>query len=372
MNILPSVLEDIKRHEGLRLAAYPDPGSRDGKPWTIGYGHTGYVDGVPIGPGMTITEETADRLFTGDLRLRERAVRKLISVSLNDEQFSALVSISFNIGLGAFAKSTLLKTVNAGEHEMVPAEFARWIYNDGKVLTGLVKRRAEMGRLYMPNKLAYNHHNLASDSEWKWPDFSPAEMACKGTGRIMVDVDAMDALQRVRTRIGKPMLITSAYRSPEHNKAVGGAKNSYHMKGVAFDIQMANHDPAEFEKIAREEGFKGFGYYPNSGFLHIDTGPARSWGKKFPPRKTRFEEERPPVEVVEKKEKAKGAGATAGAIVVGTGAVEAAKQAKEITTSGKTIIDAIASYGPIVLIVVAVAVAGYFGWRWWQKQGQER
>jgi uncharacterized protein YcbK (DUF882 family) len=61
--------------------------------------------------------------------------------------------------------------------------------------------------------------------------------------------------------MGKPLIVRSAYRSPEHNRAVGGATRSKHLDGAAFDIAMANHDPVAFEEAAREVGFLGFGYY---------------------------------------------------------------------------------------------------------------
>ena len=80
---------------------------------------------------------------------------------------------------------------------------------------------------------------------------------------------------------------------PGANRAVGGAKASKHLDGVAFDIAMANHDPEAFEAAAREVGFRGFGCYPRSGFIHIDLGPARSWGERFPKRATAFAAEAP-------------------------------------------------------------------------------
>jgi hypothetical protein len=108
-------------------------------------------------------------------------------------------------------------------------------------------------------------------SEWRWPNFSPQEIACKGTGRVLIDERSMDALQALRTRLGKPLLITSAYRSPEHNRAVGGASNSQHLYGKAFDVVMTNHNPAQFEEAAKACGFNGIGHYPASNFMHIDT-----------------------------------------------------------------------------------------------------
>lgn len=131
-------------------------------------------------------------------------------------------------------------------------------------------------------KRGYSHFTEVPASEWKWPSFSPREIACKGTGEIAVNEAAMDKLQSLRDHLGKPLILTSAYRSRSHNRRVGGAKNSYHMRGVAFDVRMENHDPHEFEAAAREAGFTGFGYYPKSGFMHIDTGPARSWGTPWP------------------------------------------------------------------------------------------
>lgn len=118
--------------------------------------------------------------------------------------------------------------------------------------------------------------------KWPWKSFSPREMACKGTGTLLIDANAMDKLQALRDRLGVPVLVTSAYRSPDHNKKVGGAKESLHMQGRAFDIRMDNHNPTEFEAAARACGFTGFGYYPKQGFIHIDTGASRTWGDRFP------------------------------------------------------------------------------------------
>jgi len=121
--------------------------------------------------------------------------------------------------------------------------------------------------------------------DWRWKNFTPQEMKSKGPkGTLALDPAAMDLLQDLRDRIGKPFHIVSAYRSPEHNKAVGGAKRSFHMNGVAFDISMRNHDPHEFRDIAEEMGFDGIGTYPpaRGNFIHIDTRGYRArWGDPF-------------------------------------------------------------------------------------------
>ncbi|MEQ8258000.1 MAG: D-Ala-D-Ala carboxypeptidase family metallohydrolase [Roseovarius confluentis] len=141
------------------------------------------------------------------------------------------------------------------------------------------------------------HHSKVRP--WRWDNFSPSELASKGDGSLMIDVEALDRLQSLRARLGRPMLVTSAYRDPAHNRRVGGAKSSYHMRGMAFDIRMDNHDPAAFEEAARAEGFTGFGYYPSQGFMHIDIGPERSWGKPFPARASRFAPEPKPARVTQ-------------------------------------------------------------------------
>jgi uncharacterized protein YcbK (DUF882 family) len=105
----------------------------------------------------------------------------------------------------------------------------------------------------------YTHWRDVPAAAWRWPNFSPAEIACRGTGRLLLNAAALDALQALRDRVGKPLIIRSAYRSPEHNRAVGGAKASKHMQGIAFDVAMANHDPEAFEAAARAIGFRGFG-----------------------------------------------------------------------------------------------------------------
>jgi len=122
-------------------------------------------------------------------------------------------------------------------------------------------------------------------NQWRWPSFSPQEIACRGTGRLMVVPHALDKLQALRDMIGRPMIVNSGYRSPQHNRAVGGAKNSLHMQGIAFDVRMDNHDPADYIAAARDVGFTAIGTYPRQNFVHVDArGSAASWGKPFPKR----------------------------------------------------------------------------------------
>ncbi len=178
----------------------------------------------------------------------------------------------------------------------------------------------------MTTRFCRHWRDVPKDS-WRWPNFSPAEIACRGTGSILIHEAALDRLQALRTRLGKPLLVNSAYRSPEHNDQVRGAKGSKHLEGIAFDISMANHDPGTFETAARAEGFLGFGTYPRSGFMHIDLGPARRWGDPFPARPIPFAEDRPPTrEHLADSRTMKGSGA-AGLATVGAAGIEIAQDA---------------------------------------------
>lgn len=174
--------------------------------------------------------------------------------------------------------------------------------------------------------MLYRHWKDYPAALWRWPNFSPQEMACRGTGKLMVDEAAMDRLQALRDALGAPLIITSAYRSPEHNAAVGGAPNSLHKRAIAFDVSMQNHEPNAFIAAARRAGFTGIGTYPGrrGNFVHIDTGPARSWGDPFPerPATPKFAPEpvREPERVREDGE-AKGALAGIGGAVAASGGV---------------------------------------------------
>ncbi|MEQ8251588.1 MAG: D-Ala-D-Ala carboxypeptidase family metallohydrolase [Oceanibaculum nanhaiense] len=112
---------------------------------------------------------------------------------------------------------------------------------------------------------------------WRWPDFSPREIASHGDGSILIVPAALDRLQWARSELGRPMVITSAYRDPVHNARVGGAPLSRHKAGDAFDISLRGHQRWALLAACEAAGFNGFGFY--STFLHVDCGPARRWGR---------------------------------------------------------------------------------------------
>jgi hypothetical protein len=209
----------------------------------------------------------------------------------------------------------------------------------------------------MPEPIrTFRHFREVPDSAWRWSNFSPAEIACRGTGQLSLHPEALDKLQALRVRLGKPLIVRSAYRSPEHNRAVGGAPRSKHMDGTAFDIAMANHDPAAFEAAAREVGFLGFGYYPRSGFMHIDVGPARTWGERFPARAVPFARELSPSrEVLAESRTLRGAGA-AGVATMGAAGVEVAQEI--LAEAQGAVLPLVPHLGSLRWIFIALALAG--------------
>lgn len=133
----------LKHFESLSLKSYPDPAT-GGAPWTNGWGHTG----PDVKPGQVITQVKAEELLDADLQRFEFGVMALLDRQVNQGQFDALVSLSFNVGLGNLKTSTLLRMVNAGEMGNAAAQFSRWNKAAGKVMKGLIRRRAAEAALF--------------------------------------------------------------------------------------------------------------------------------------------------------------------------------------------------------------------------------
>ncbi len=142
MKISANGIAVLHHFESCRLSAYPDPGSKDGKPWTIGWGHTG----PEVHSRLGWTEAQADAVFVNDLEKFEVSVSKLVSVPLTQGQFDALVSFQYNTG--SLGTSTLLKMLNAKDYAGAQGQFKRWNKNDGKVMRGLTRRRAAEEALF--------------------------------------------------------------------------------------------------------------------------------------------------------------------------------------------------------------------------------
>lgn len=146
MKITNEALALIKKHEGLRLEAYLCPS----KIPTIGYGATFYQDQSKVKLGDKITNKQADDLLEYHLRHFSKGLKQILKVQLNDNQFSALISFVFNLGLGNFKSSTLRRLINSGTatEEQIRTQFDRWVFSKGKKLNGLIKRRKDEADLY--------------------------------------------------------------------------------------------------------------------------------------------------------------------------------------------------------------------------------
>ncbi|NTU49367.1 MAG: lysozyme [Desulfobulbaceae bacterium] len=140
MNISKKGLSNIKHFEGLRLDSYHCSAGV----LTIGYGHTG----PDVTEDMVITIAQADSLLEKDVKTFVAGVNALLTTDISQNQFDALVSFAYNLGLGALGKSTLLKLVNRRKFTMAASEFLRWNKCHGHVLNGLTARREAERKLF--------------------------------------------------------------------------------------------------------------------------------------------------------------------------------------------------------------------------------
>lgn len=150
-------IDEIKRHEGLRLEAYPDPAT-GGKPWTIGYGATG----AGIEPGTVWTEDEAEADLIERVETLDRQISEAVAVPLSTNQRAACIILAYNIGIGrfdlpatqkdegsGFRGSTLLEKLNAGDYDGAADQFLVWNRASGRVMRGLVTRRAAERELFL-------------------------------------------------------------------------------------------------------------------------------------------------------------------------------------------------------------------------------
>lgn len=199
-----------------------------------------------------------------------------------------------------------------------------------------------------------DHYSQVAPEDWPWSSFSPAEIASRGDGSIKISRALMDKLQALRTRIGAPIIVNSAYRDPVHNRKVGGAKGSFHTRGLAVDCSMVNHDPEAFEAAARACDFTGFGFYPpkKGNFIHLDIGPPRSWGERWTAPK--FQTESTP-------DTAKRSAAGFGAAALAAGAIEVLKP--ENLRAIQELVQPMIGFAPIFQTAFALAGCGLAAWR---------
>jgi lysozyme len=143
MNISNDGITLIEGFESLKLTAYQDSKGV----WTIGYGHTG----PDVYEGLTITEDQADALQQEDLNTAETCVNNDVTVDLQQCQFDALVSFTFNVGSGNEEHSTLLSLLNSGDYADAANQFTRWDQSGGQVVPGLLRRRKAEQAMFLGN-----------------------------------------------------------------------------------------------------------------------------------------------------------------------------------------------------------------------------
>jgi lysozyme len=156
MKISSQGREYIKTFEQLKLYAYWDE-----KAYSIGYGVQTYENGTAVKSGDRITKERAESLFLYTVNKFAEQVNGLITSNVNQNQFDMLVSLAYNIGIGNFRTSTLLKKVNINPNDAsIRNEFNKWKFANGRVLSGLVSRRAKEAEIYFSPVANINTDNL--------------------------------------------------------------------------------------------------------------------------------------------------------------------------------------------------------------------
>jgi lysozyme len=133
-------IDFLKEVESVKLKAYLDTGGV----WTNGVGHTG----PDVHEGQVVDEAQVNAWLKEDVLEAEDAVNRGVKVSLSQNQFDALVSFTFNVGVSAFLNSTLLRKLNASDYEGAKNELSRWVRDNGKIVKGLVNRRLKEQKLY--------------------------------------------------------------------------------------------------------------------------------------------------------------------------------------------------------------------------------
>lgn len=140
----------IRDFEGFVGTAYRCPAGI----LTIGFGHTSSAGAPAVLPGMKMTRDEAERVLAADVSRFAEGVARAMRRELSPMQFSAIVSFAYNVGLGALCRSSVLKAVNSGHFDAVPAKLLLWVKAGGRVLPGLVRRRRAEGELFMSKEIA--------------------------------------------------------------------------------------------------------------------------------------------------------------------------------------------------------------------------
>lgn len=202
----------IKEFEGLRLNAYRCPAGV----LTIGYGHTSAAGPPTVTSTMKISQAEAEQMLANDLLRYEVAVEKAVIVPLTQNQFDALVSFAYNCGIGALQKSTLLKRLNRGEYDAVPAELMKWNKAGGKELAGLTRRRRAEAKMWRGidsrAPVPVEEARTAPDSPKPKKKITQSREAnaaagIAGTATVTAVIEAAPHVQTLTDALGRPVVI---------------------------------------------------------------------------------------------------------------------------------------------------------------------
>lgn len=280
---LAPALKIIREFEGCHLQAYLCPANV----WTIGWGTT-TVNGAAVRNGDKISQALADELLTADVRRFHAAIVRAIPMAarLSPAQQAALVSWTYNVGVGAMQDSTLRRRLLAGDDPNTVAreELPRWDKANGKPLAGLTRRRAAEVALFTGVQIQQEATKLTPGSAFSakiTPHFTLGEFALGDPARRFVAQHQVDTatelatfLERVRAQFGgKRITITSGYRPAAINRAVGGASGSEHLydaPGVgAVDFYVDGADIRQVQDWCDREWPCSLGYGAPKGFVHL-------------------------------------------------------------------------------------------------------
>ena len=145
MTVNQTTIDLIAKWEGCKLKAYKDVAGI----WTVGYGLTSRAGFIDVGPDTELTQEEADWYLEKVVDDFANKIRPMIAAPINENQFGAFVSLAYNIGTGAFSRSSALKHFNVGRTELVPDAIRMWKKAGGKVVQGLINRREDEIRLFI-------------------------------------------------------------------------------------------------------------------------------------------------------------------------------------------------------------------------------
>ena len=285
---LAAALKIIKEFEGSDLTAYPDPLS-GGAPWTIGFGTTRYTDGRKVQQGDKINAIEADMLLRQEVDCIAEKLRVTVPfwVAMADHQKCALISFAYNLGNGFYGApgfETISKRLREKDWAAVPAALLLYRNPGTNVEAGLKRRREAEGKLWAGNQQQQPPVKLSPSSHFSrhiTPHITIGEFALNQEARrfnhqFQVDTAAELAafLERMRSAFGgKPVIITSGYRSAIINRSVGGASGSEHLynaPGVgAVDFYIQNADINAVQAWCDKEWPCSVGYGAPKGFVHL-------------------------------------------------------------------------------------------------------